>query len=65
MKSSETNKRPKDAIRIPGFWDGVATVLGMTAPIESDQQSDMEAMMSDWENVGNDMRTAMSKFATR
>lgn len=63
MKPTYTNNGKENASRVPGFWDGVASIFGVNRPIETEAVSDADAILSDWENVGNDIRRAMGKFA--
>lgn len=60
MKVSKTKRNTS---YVPGFWDGFASIFGAAVPVEGEKVSDKDAMCSDWENVGNDLRKAMSKIA--
>ena len=62
MKSI-TSKTKRSASYTPGFWDGLASIFGFAIPIEGEKVSDQDAMRSDWENVGNDIRNAMGKIS--
>jgi hypothetical protein len=50
-------------LKVPGFWEGFASVFGFSQRIEK-TVTDYEALCGDWENVGKDLRTAMNKYAT-
>lgn len=64
MKPTDTSKG-KGASYVPGFWEGVASIFGMTGTSETEPVSDAEALSTDWENVGNDIRNAMNKYAAQ
>lgn len=60
MKVSKTKR---NASYVPGFWDGFASIFGAAIPVEGEKVSDKDALRSDWENIGNDIRNAMGKIA--
>ena len=64
MKSTMC-KTKRSASYVPGFLDGLASIFGASIPIEGEKVSDRDAMRSDWENVGNDIRKSMGKIALR
>lgn len=59
------SKNKRSASYAPGFLDGLASIFGSPAPIESEKISDRDAMLSDWEQVGKDIRKAMDKIAVQ
>lgn len=73
MKNTQANinrhnimsKSKRNASYVPGFLDGLASIFGSPVPIESEKNSDRDAMSSDWEQVGNDIRMAMDKILIR
>lgn len=58
-------KDKKSASYVPGFWDGLASIFGASQPVEGESISDKDALLSDWENVGKDIKSAMGKFVLR
>ena len=61
----KVSKTKRSASNVHGFWDGLASIFGAAMPVETEKISDKDAMRSDWENVGNDIRNAMEKIALR
>ncbi len=50
------------------FWDGIASVLNLPGNYyefntsKSPEEADKKALISDWENVGEDIRQARKRF---
>lgn len=63
MKTAKRSKKKISASYMPGFLDGLAAIFGAPVPVEEGKASDRDAMRSDWENIGNDIRNAMGKIA--
>jgi len=52
----------------PSFWEGFARLIDVSGSLneynysESAEQADFRALLSDWENVGLDILSAMKQF---
>lgn len=55
------SKKEKN-MSVPGFWDGFMAMFGHKASYDTPHTTDAEAMRSDWEAVGRDIRTAINKI---
>lgn len=62
-KKTLTKNVRKDVLSMmPGFWDGFASVFGVRQDFKDFQKTDTEALRSDWEAIGNDMRVAFHRY---
>ena len=54
----------------PSFWEGAARIFDFGGTLNhynysrSEEEADYRAILSDWRNVGNDLRIATNKFRT-
>jgi len=63
-------KKAKPQIKLPTFLKGFASAFDITGQtlldipdLNTGFQRDTEAIRSDWQQVGNDLREAMGSFA--
>lgn len=53
----------------PSFWEGVARLFDFGGTLnhykysKSEEEADYRAILSDWRNVGNDIKKATKQFA--
>jgi hypothetical protein len=63
VSSCRARDLPDSFVTRPSFWEGVARIFDFTGSLNTSAwPTDEEALRSDWEAVGNDMRAAVAAY---